>query len=234
MLVHGVAADSGSFRLLEPLLAAHFTVVSVERRGRCGSPDDAEAYSLEAEFDDLVAVVAALPEPAIVFGHSFGANVALGAALRSSAIAKLVLYEPGRRGDTPDGLREELERLLEGNERRAAMRLALREFTRFPEAWIDDLLETPPWQERLAYAHTIAREVRAYDEYDYGDLSRLATPARLLVGSESPVTELAHAHALAAILPAAQVSVLRGQGHVAPVTAPELVAREIIAFATAP
>ena len=158
----------------------------------------------------------------------------LGAALRSSAIAKLVLYEPGRRGDTPDGLREELERLLDGNERRAAMRLALCEFTRFPEEWIDDLLETPPWQERLAYAHTIAREVRAYDEYDYGDLSRLATPARLLVGGESPVTELAHARALAAILPAAQVSVLRGQGHVAPVTAPELVAREIIAFATAP
>ena len=114
------------------------------------------------------------------------------------------------------------------------MRLALREFTRFPEEWIDDLLETPPWQERLAYAHTIAREIRAYDEYDYGDLSRLAAPALLLVGSESPVAELVHARTLAATLPSARVSVLPGQGHVAPVTAPELVAREIVAFATAP
>ena len=90
------------------------------------------------------------------------------------------------------------------------MRLALREFTRFPEEWIDDLLETPPWQERLAYAHTIAREVAAYDEYDYGDLSRLATPTLLLVGGRSPVAEFAHAGALAALLPAARVSVLPG------------------------
>jgi pimeloyl-ACP methyl ester carboxylesterase len=234
VLVHGVAADSTSFRLLEPLLADHFTVVSIDRRGRCGSPDGPGRYSLESEFDDLVAVVEALPEPAIVFGHSFGGNVALGAALRSSAIAKLVLYEPGRRGDTPSGLREELDRLLDRNDRRAAMRLALREFTRFPEEWIDDLLETPPWQQRLAYAHTIARELRAYDEYDYGDLSRLEAPALLLVGAESPKSELVHANMLTAILASGRVSVLPGQGHIAPVTAPELVAQEIITFATAP
>jgi pimeloyl-ACP methyl ester carboxylesterase len=234
VLVHGVAADSTSFRLLEPLLAARFTVISIDRRGRCGSPDGAGSYSLEDEFEDLVAVVETLPEHAIVFGHSFGGNVALGAALQTSAIAKLVLYEPGRRGDTPNGLREELEQLLARNDRRAAMRLTLREFTRLPVEFIDDLLETPPWQQRLAYAHTIARELRAYDDYDYGDLSRLEVPTLLLVGAESPAAELVHARELTALLPSARLSVLAGQGHIAPVTAPELVAREIITFATAP
>ena len=229
VLVHGAAADYDSFRLLEPHLASRFTVVSVDRRGRRDSPDE-DTYALEDEFDDIVHVVESLAEPATVFGHSFGANVALGAALRSPRIAKLVLFEPGRRGDAPDGMRDELEQLLARGDRRAAMRLVLLEFTRFPEEWIDDLLDTPPWEARLAYADTFVRELRAYDEHDYGDLSRLATPTLLLVGAESPRGELEHARELARILPAARVSVLDGQGHIAPVTAPALVAAEIVAF----
>lgn len=230
MLVHGAAADSDSFRLLEPHLAGRFTVISVDRRGRRRSPDR-ETYALEDEFEDIVGVVETLRAPSIVFGHSFGGNVALGAAMRTRMIRGLVLYEPGRRGDAPDGMREELERLLAGDDRRAAMRLVLREFTRFPEEWLDDLLDTPPWQERLAYTGTFVRELRAYDEYDYGDLSRLATPTLLLVGGESPGGELEHARSLCAVLPAASVVVLSGEGHVAPVTAPARVADEIISFA---
>lgn len=231
VLVHGVAADGATFRLLERELAHRFTVVTVDRRGRCGSPDE-DAYSLEGEFEDLAAVVDTLPEPAVVFGHSFGANVALGASLRCSKIAKLVLYEPGRRGDVDPALQRELESLLERDDRIGAMRLTLREFTRFPEEWLDDLLETPPWQERLAYAYTLARELRAYDEYDFGALSRFTVPTLLLVGGESPANELAYARELASELPSARVSVLPGEAHVAPVTAPQLVAREITQFAT--
>ena len=207
-----------------------FTVVTVNRRGRNGS-GDRDPYSLEAEFDDLVGVVEALPEPVIVFGHSFGANIALGAALRCSRIEKLVLYEPGHQGVAPPGLREELERLLERDERREAMRLTLLEFTRFPEEWLDDLLETPPWQARLVYAHTIPRELRAYEEYEWGDLSGLLVPTLLVVGGESPDDEHVHARELATRLPSARVSVLPGEGHIAPTTAPRLVAREIAQFA---
>src|SRR5262249_13480987 len=112
VLVHGTAADGSTFRLLEQQLADRFTVVTVNRRGRCGS-GDGDTYSLEAEFEDLAAVVDALPEPAVVFGHSFGANVALGASLRCSKFAKLVLFEPGRRGDVPPALLRDLESLLE-------------------------------------------------------------------------------------------------------------------------
>jgi pimeloyl-ACP methyl ester carboxylesterase len=113
------------------------------------------------------------------------------------------------------------------------MRLALLEFTRFPEEWLDDLLETPPWQERLSYAHTIARELKAYDEHDYGDLSQLATPTLLLVGGDSPSRELEHARALSRVLPSAEVVVLPEQGHIATVTAPQLVADAIAAFVEA-
>ncbi len=212
VLVHGTAADGATFRLLERQLADRFTVVTVERRGRCGSGDD-DAYSLEAEFDDLAAVIDTLDEPAVVFGHSFGANVALGASLRSTKVGKLVLMEPGFRGDVSPALLHELESLLDRGDRVGAMRLTLLEFTRFPEEWLDDLLDTPPWQERLAFAHTIPRELRAYDEYDYGDLSRFTVPTLLIVGEESPAAELSHARALASELPSASVSVLPHEGH---------------------
>lgn len=231
VLVHGVASDGSTFRLLEQLLAERFTVVTVNRRGRGGS-GDTDAYSLEAEFDDLARVVEELPEPALVFGHSFGGNIALGAALRCSRIEKLVLYEPGHPGVAPPGMLEALERLLERGDSRAAMRLTLLEFTRFPEEWLDDLLDTPPWQERLAYAHTIPRELAAYEEHDYGDLSRLLVATLLLVGGESPDDEQAHVRALADRLPSARVAVLHGEGHVAPATSPRVVARKISEFAT--
>lgn len=230
VLVHGTACDGQSFRLLEPVLADDFSVVTVDRRGRRQSADGDE-YSLEAEFDDVVAVLEELEEPAVLFGHSYGANVALGAAIRSEKVRALVLYEPGRPGDVRLALRDEIEQLIDRDERAAAMRLALREFTSFPEEWLDDLLETPAWKERLTYAHTIARELKAYDAFDYGDLSQLATPTLLLVGGESPAEDLAYAHSLAAIIPSARVMSLAGQGHDAPTTAPQLLAREIATFA---
>ena len=232
VLVHGVAADSSAFRLLEPPLARHFTVVTVDRRGRLGSGDGAE-YSLEAEFADLVEVVEGLPEPATVFGHSFGANVALGAALRTPRIERLVLYEPGAPGDVRPEFVAELEALVAADERQAATRLVVSEFTSFPEEWLDDLLETPQWQERLAYAHTLAREVRAYLGHEYDGLSHLDVPTLLLVGSESTSDELPKARAFADVLPSARVCVLAGAGHVGPVTHPAALADEIVRFAAA-
>ena len=228
VLVHGVAADADSFRLLEPHLAIRFTVVSVDRRGRCGSPDDG-VYSLESEFEDVVGVVESMHEPAVVFGHSFGGNVALGAAMRTSRIAKLVLYEAGRRGDAPAELRTRLEGLLQRGERKAAMRLVLLEFARSPEEWLDELLDTPPWEARLAYAHTLARELRAYEEHDYGDLSRLRTPTLLLVGVRVRPRSWSMP-SLARVLPQAHVVLLDGVGHIGPVTDPALVANEIVDF----
>jgi len=55
-------------------------------------------------------------------------------------------------------------------------------------------------------------------------------PTLLMVGGESPAAEHVHARALASELPWASVSVLPNEGHVAPVTAPQLVAREISQF----
>jgi len=59
---------------------------------------------------------------------------------------------------------------------------------------------------------------------------RIATPALLLLGEESPDWAREGTERIRAALPDARVSILRGQGHVAIMTAPELVADEVVRF----
>ena len=79
-----------------PLLEPHVTVHAVDRRGR-GESGDAADYSLAKEWADVAAVVdaaaAAAGGPVDLLGHSYGGNVAFGAATLTTNIRKLVLYE---------------------------------------------------------------------------------------------------------------------------------------------
>lgn len=63
VLVHGTTGNHLSFRLVQPLLAEHFTVYAVDRRGR-GESGDTPDYAIKREFEDLAALVDSLGEPA--------------------------------------------------------------------------------------------------------------------------------------------------------------------------
>ena len=71
-------------------------VHAVDRRGR-GASGDGPDYSLAMEYADVAAVVdtaaAAAGSPVDLLGHSYGGNVAFGAATLTTNIRKLVLYE---------------------------------------------------------------------------------------------------------------------------------------------
>ena len=98
VLLHGTGVERFSFRFLEPLLRDHYTLCAVDRRGRGESGDSTGSYAIEHEFADVAAVVGSLTEPADLFGHSFGATVALGAApsRQQPAPAHLVRPRSGR------------------------------------------------------------------------------------------------------------------------------------------
>lgn len=229
VLVHGAAADADSFRLLEPILARRFTTVTVDRRGRRASPDEPE-YSIEGEFADLAALVDSLGMPAALFGHSFGGNVALGAALRSANVSRLIVYEPGFRGDMPAETLAEFERLEVEGDRAGLLALALREFAGFPAEHVAELLDVPVWRERLDYAHTIVRELRAYHDFDERQLLNLDVPTLLLAGGESGPADRDYARSLAARLPRGRAEIVEGQGHIAPFTGPAQLADVIERF----
>lgn len=94
LVVPGALNDAADYAALADALAAHFTVHTVQRRGRRGSGPQGDGYGIAAECADLAAVRAATGAR-YVFGHSFGGLVALEAARRDPAIAKLAVYEPG-------------------------------------------------------------------------------------------------------------------------------------------
>ncbi len=93
VLVHGSLDRAASFaRVVRRLPELH--VVTYDRRGYAGSREGRPlATSLEAHVDDLLAVVG--DGPAVVVGHSYGGDVALGAAIRDPERVRAVgAYEP--------------------------------------------------------------------------------------------------------------------------------------------
>src|SRR2546426_5567158 len=95
VLVHGSTSDHDTaYRFVIPMLERYFTVRALDRRGRGDSGDGAD-YCLEREVDDVAAVSESAGEPVKLFGHGFGALLALGASLRTGDGHKLGLYEGG-------------------------------------------------------------------------------------------------------------------------------------------
>jgi len=95
VLVHGSLDRSTSFtRVLRRLEDLHTIVY--DRRGYHGSRQAVPlATSLDDHVDDLLAVIGG--RPAVVVGHSYGGDVALGAALRDDGeptIRAVATYEP--------------------------------------------------------------------------------------------------------------------------------------------
>jgi pimeloyl-ACP methyl ester carboxylesterase len=231
VLLHGATGAHWSFRYILPSLADRFTLYAVDRRGR-GESGDAAAYAIEREVEDVTAIVESLDEPANVFGHSYGATVALGAALVTPGIRKLVLYEgsPGI-SVVPDEHLDRMEELVERGEPGEALVYALGLFGLTPEE-VEQLREAPTWPVRVSAAHTVAREVRAEQDYrlDPQGLAGVTAPALLLLGGESPDWAREGTEQISDALPDARIAVLPGEGHAAIMTAPELVAGEVRRF----
>jgi pimeloyl-ACP methyl ester carboxylesterase len=93
VLLHGALQTSRSFSRLAAALCDSFTVYVPDRRGRGLSGPPGDGYSMQAEIDDLVALLDATGAHD-VFGLSSGALIALQTALNLPAIHNLAIYEP--------------------------------------------------------------------------------------------------------------------------------------------
>src|SRR5262245_45404454 len=179
VLVHGTSVERFSFRFVEPLLTDRFTPCAVDRRGRGESGDSTVGYAIEQEFADVAAVVDSLAQPADLFGHSYGATVALGAAPLARNLRRLILYEPapGVPQVDPD-LPDRLDGLVAEGEREQLLTLFLTEVGLDPDA-LEQLRASPLWRLRVAAAHTIPRELRAEESYrpDSSAFAPLSVPA---------------------------------------------------------
>jgi pimeloyl-ACP methyl ester carboxylesterase len=230
VLVHGTAGDHTTFRVVGPMLAARRTVHAIDRRGR-GASGDAAPYAIEREFDDLAAVARAIAdergEPVDIVGHSLGGRCALGAALRTDAIARVVCYEgappPADASYQPAGLEDELRRLLDAGETDELYATFLTRVVGLPPAELASYRADPVWPVRVATAATIVRELEAERSPAAGlaALAAVRQPVLQILGGESlPVFAMATA-ALDERLAHGLVAVIPGARHAAHHTHPE-------------
>ncbi len=234
VLLHGTSRDRSHWARSLPGLARHATVYAVDRRGR-GESGDADRYAIEREVEDVLAVIDAVGEPVHLLGHSYGAIIALEAAMRTDRLRGLILYEPPiavGADRVPDDLGERLAAILATGDREAVLVTFLREGPRYPPEVIAARRALPTWPDVLALAHTLPRETHTVNRYALDPVRVAAVKAStlLLLGSQSPSFFRAAIEALHATLPQSEMVVLPGQHHNAMEAAPELFVETVHRF----
>ncbi|MFC4453641.1 alpha/beta hydrolase [Deinococcus sonorensis] len=202
-------------------LAAAFTVITYDRRGR-GDSGDTTPYSVHREVEDLVALVDAAGGPAHLYGHSSGGALVLEAVQAiGERLGRLAVYEvpyDDDRTGLPDWQRylADLEPLLAGGRRGDAVARFMQQVGT-PAEQIDGMRRAPFWAALEALAPTLA--------YDHAFLmgperavpvARVAHVAHrtlLLSGGASFGFMRDTALALARAMPNASAVVLPGQTH---------------------
>jgi pimeloyl-ACP methyl ester carboxylesterase len=243
VLVHGTAGDHTTFRVVGPMLAERFTVHAIDRRGRGGS-GDTSPYAIEREFEDVAAVAEALaaedPRRRVdVVGHSYGGRCALGAALRTDSIRRVVSYEGapsppgGRYGD--ERLVDELDGLARAGRHDAILETFMRRVVGMDDAALAGYRADPVWPLRVAAAHTIPRELRsegASPAAGLEALGRVRQPVLQVLGGDSLAVFADATRALDERLADGRIVVIPGARHAAHHTHPDAFVEAVGGFLT--
>ena len=221
---------------LARLLAGHFTVINYDRRGR-GDSQDASAYEVDREVEDLQAVIEAAGDQAFVFGQSSGAVLALHAAARSPQITRLAVYEApliidDSRAPTGPEYHQRLTDLIARGKRGPAVELFLR-LVGLPRLLIAAMRLTPLWARLKAIAPTLSYDSLITVEHQQGrplspDLwATITKPTLVLCGGASEPWMRNGMQALAETLPDATLRTLDDQTHN---LRPKIVAPHLVQF----
>jgi len=228
VLVHGSLDRGASFaRVVRRLGDLH--VVTYDRRGYHHSRAMGVASSLAGHVDDLVSLVG--DGPAVVVGHSYGGDVALGAALEApGAVLAVGAYEPPLPWTSwwP---------------RRSASSIADEDPATFAEGFFRRVVGDAGW-DRLSdqaradrHADGPALVAELADLRRVGapfDLSTLAVPLVLGRGGASVAHHRRAIDALVELVPASEVIEIPGSAHGAPLSHPDAFAgfvRRVVARA---
>jgi pimeloyl-ACP methyl ester carboxylesterase len=230
VLVHGATADHTTWRTSGPFLAAHHSLYAIDRRGRGDSidPPAGAPYAIEREFEDLAAVAGRVvdetAEPVDIVGHSYGGRIALGAALLTHAIRRLVVYEGAPPAPEGPGFQDadartlnRIETLVAVGDRDAALETFMREIVGMPEPELAAFRANPIWPRRAAAVDTTIRELRA-ETSPAGSLEALGgvrQPVLQILGGDSSPAFAAATAALDARLRNGRVVTIPGARHAA-------------------
>lgn len=240
VLVHGSLQDHTISAALVAELRTDVTTFAMDRRGFGASSDGAD-YAVDRELEDVAAVVDAVASrvggPVALWGHSYGANLAMGGAAITANVSHLILYEPSLGLAYPPGwIEATVEQSLADGDHDAVIIHVLRDLLELTDDQIDGMRSEPEWQRRVAVAPTVPRECRAEQDWVYrpGQFTRITAPTLLLSGSDSTAAIKQCTDAAAAAISGSRIQVLDGHAHIAHRTDPAMVAAIIRDFIAHP
>jgi pimeloyl-ACP methyl ester carboxylesterase len=231
ILAAGLLCDRETLHELAVALAADFTVINFDRRGR-GNSGDTRPYAVGREIEDVAALVEAAGGRASLYGHSSGAGLMLLAAAAGLPVERLVLHEPPYGGDdeasreSAKGLAEQIRDALRLGQSDEAVRMFFAA-TGMPDEFVDMLAGDP---KRRALAQTMTSDFEVMGEFQGGGIPQalvkaIRVPTLVIAGSESPEFFRETAERLERLLPDGRLEMLDGHDHgaaadvVAPVVA---------------
>ncbi|MGC0366105.1 pimeloyl-ACP methyl ester carboxylesterase [Rhodococcus sp. 27YEA15] len=214
LLVAGAFCDRGWFTSIAAELATDFTVYTYDRRGR-GDSGDGE-FSIEAESDDMRAVVAAIGEAPLVYGLSSGGALALEAASRGVPMKRLAVYEAPYmdEGHVDRTVLRDLRQLVDAGDMAGAATRFLTLTGASPEE-IELTKQRPEWKGMCAIAHTLPYDVAICDHgtssLDW--LSSITVTALAMYGGASGPWGQSAAERISGRISGAKCLGIPGQGH---------------------
>jgi len=242
--LHSNASSSAQWRALMELLAPEFRVFAVDSYGSGKSPDwhSDRIITLGDEAAFIEPVLAKAGSPLALVGHSYGAAVAMIAALaKPGRVRAMALYEPTLfsllEAEKPspneaDGIRNAVARSV------AALDAADPDAAagHFIDYWMGEgAWKQTPEQRKPAiaasvvnvrrWAHALMAEQAALQAFRSLDI-----PVLYMVGKRSTASAQGVARLLTAALPRVEVVEFEKLGHMGPVTHPEPVNEAIREF----
>jgi pimeloyl-ACP methyl ester carboxylesterase len=233
LLVHGGMGCIESWQPLWGRLTGRWRVTAMDRRGR-GTSGDGGPYDVSRECQDVAAVAASLDGggPVDVFGHSFGAICALGAAAGGAPVRRLALYEPPSPRAAPREWRDRVRAMIAAGRPGPAMASFLTEIIGLTEDQVNELRNAPSSYDVMPIVSaTMPREGQAIADVVLTALAaKVSVPVLLLLGSARPGWARDITNDLAAAMPQSTLAVLDGQGHEAIESAPGLLTDRLAGF----
>ncbi len=220
ILVLGALNTRKTGAKLAKLLAAHYTVISYDRRGR-GDSTDVKPYSPNREVEDLAGVINDVGGQVYLYGHSSGAAIVLEAAITlRKQIKKIAIYEvPYAVDDISTKAAKEynkkLKALLSSGHKDGAIALFM-QYIGVSDKQTQAMKHLPMWKGLVAMAPTLA-----YDSDVLGvghalpnsQVKDISIPSLIMNGGNSPEFMKVVAEKLSKAIPKAEYISLNGQNH---------------------
>jgi pimeloyl-ACP methyl ester carboxylesterase len=244
IVIPGTLSMAADYAAFARALAEHFTVHTIERRGRGESGPQGDDYGIAKEREDVL-VLQQKTGASFLVGHSFGGLVALEVARHNPSLTKLAVYEPGVSidGSIPMDW-------MPGYEKKLAEKKNLDAFVEFSLS-VGPLRarKTPPWlmkllvplfmsahecKQRLGLLHECLREHQEVTRLDssYENYREIAAGVLLMYGGKSDLPWVHPAlERLAAVLPQSETQEFPKLDHFGiDKKAPQEVARAVCAY----